>query len=118
MSQTVNNLFSTYKKGAQHRGFAFDLTMYDFERLICQDCFYCGAMPIKRILRYNRRLHRTNLIKWNGIDRLDNTRGYSMDNCVPCCWECNKMKMNMGLEDFFIRISRIYRLHLNPKESE
>jgi hypothetical protein len=36
----------------------------------------------------------------NGIDRVDNTKGYSVDNCVPCCRRCNVAKADMTPDQF------------------
>ena len=46
--------------------------------------------------------------KVNGIDRKDSTKGYSIDNCVPCCPMCNKMKQTFTEEEFLNQIAKIY----------
>lgn len=28
------------------------------------------------------------------------TAGYTVNNCVPCCWRCNQMKSNMSIDEF------------------
>lgn len=38
----------------------------------------------------------------------------SIDNCVPCCGCCNRMKMDLTLPFFLEQIKKIY---LNHKES-
>jgi 5-methylcytosine-specific restriction endonuclease McrA len=43
----------------------------------------------------------------NGIDRIDSNKGYTMDNCVSCCWTCNRMKGNMTQQNFLEHISKI-----------
>ena len=30
-----------------------------------------------------------------GLDRIDNSRGYSVDNVVPCCGNCNRIKCHL-----------------------
>ena len=50
-----------------------------------------------------------------GIDRKDNNKGYTNDNCVPCCGFCNKMKMDHSIDEFYSQIIRIY--NNLPKES-
>jgi hypothetical protein len=45
----------------------------------------------------------------NGIDRVDNDKGYISDNCVPCCWKCNNMKNTMKQKDFINHIISIYK---------
>ena len=34
------------------------------------------------------------------IDRIDNNKGYTMDNIMLCRWDINKMRGNMALELF------------------
>jgi hypothetical protein len=49
---------------------------------------------------------------YNGIDRVDNTRGYSIDNCVACCKQCNWAKRELPQQEFIDWIHRVSR-HLN-----
>ena len=38
-----------------------------------------------------------------GLDRLDNTKGHTKENCVPCCKECNIARMdNFTYEEMLI----------------
>jgi len=49
----------------------------------------------------------------NGIDRLDSNKHYYSDNCVSCCFVCNKMKFNHDYNDFISMITMIcYNLKL------
>lgn len=52
--------------------------------LITDNCFYCGA-PAAPL---------------NGIDRVDNGRGYEEDNVVTCCKRCNLAKHAFTRESF------------------
>jgi hypothetical protein len=47
-------------------------------------------------------------LAYNGIDRVDNKKGYTEENCVSCCGLCNRMKMKMGLSDFAKHIQKIH----------
>ena len=44
----------------------------------------------------------------NGIDRIDSNIGYIKENCVSCCWTCNKMKNNFSQKEFLEKINKIY----------
>lgn len=44
----------------------------------------------------------------NGIDRIDNNRGYVKENCVPCCKTCNYAKRKMDLLTFKEWARRLY----------
>jgi len=37
---------------------------------------------------------------YTGIDRVDNKKGYVVDNVVSCCTICNRVKNNMSYIDF------------------
>lgn len=36
----------------------------------------------------------------NGIDRVDNDKGYVPGNVSPCCWVCNIAKGTMSLDEW------------------
>jgi hypothetical protein len=87
----------------------FELTEEQFIGITQKDCFYCGTRPnniAKRIL-LNQRKDSDDFI-YNGIDRVDNTKDYTIDNVVPCCKICNFAKRNMSLKDFKNWIERVY----------
>lgn len=44
----------------------------------------------------------------NGVDRVDSSKGYLPDNCVSCCWTCNKMKSEYSVDTFKNHIIKIY----------
>ena len=39
---------------------------------------------------------------------MDNSMGYTIDNSVPCCKECNTAKSVLTVDEFVDLISRIY----------
>lgn len=88
-----------YKKSAEQRGFSFDLTNEDAERLMKSVCVYSGTQP---------KPDQRGLVR-NGIDRVDSTKGYTKDNCVAACSTCNMMKRDMPYETFIEHINRIYQ---------
>lgn len=73
-----NRRFFRLKRNAKDRGKEFDLTVEEFCRIRTyknEHCFYC----------------RTSRGTFS-IERVDNAKGYSVQNCVVACWRCNKMK--------------------------
>ncbi len=44
----------------------------------------------------------------NGVDRLDNAKGYTLENSVPCCKHCNIAKRSMTVDEFKQWISKVY----------
>lgn len=103
------SIYRMYWKVAASRGRAFDLTRDQFEKLSLLDCHYCGAPPAPR-LRKRRDQPTTEVKAWtgNGIDRVDNLRGYTLDNVVPCCRDCNRMKMDLTLAAFREKVAKIH----------
>lgn len=79
--QTQRGRYAKYKGSAKERGLTFDLTMEDFMTFWQGDCTYCGDQ-----------------IATVGIDRLDSNVGYTLANCIPCCWECNRIKGDRSSE--------------------
>lgn len=44
-----------------------------------------------------------------GIDRIDANKGYTPDNCQPCCSTCNYMKKDMSLDEFRSHVGFVYQ---------
>lgn len=101
-----------YRKNAVARGLSFGLSLDDFIILTAQDCYYCGRPPqqiVKRPRCYGVHVY-------NGVDRIDNTKGYGLGNCVPCCRWCNTAKSNRTLTEFYQQVAAIAQRH--PMEVE
>jgi len=110
-----NCVFGSLKRGAERRGLEWALTEKQVKELTSQPCFYCGVPPRQRCR--GRRVNGEYL--YNGLDRVDNTRGYTVDNVVPCCKRCNVAKNNMTQQEFYTWIDRIYnRRRAAPASSE
>ncbi len=103
-----NRLFYGYQKSAIKRDIYFDLNKEEFKLLTQQKCYYCDSPPSN--IAKSKTLNGDYI--YNGIDRVDNDKGYIIENCVPCCKMCNKMKINFSKIDFFNRIKEIYNKHL------
>lgn len=97
-------LFRRYVKTAKTRGYEFNIDEDFVKGIVQSDCYYCGAEPSQVVN------HRDcfGVFVYNGIDRVNNSIGYTEDNVVPCCKTCNYAKNTLELEDFrdwTIRIS-------------
>lgn len=111
-AEEVPAMFSIYRRNAQKRGYDFNLSLEDVIRLTAGDCEYCGAPPSRPAP--NRR--QDSGLRYNGIDRIDNAIGYTVENCVPCCSECNVSKNTSTVESFIDWVKRVYT-HLAEKEN-
>jgi hypothetical protein len=94
-------IFADYVHGAKRRGVSFELTFDEVSRLIVADCYYCGNPPQSIYKRYNHNF------SYNGIDRVDNDKGYTTDNVVTCCKECNRAKSVMSQQDYIDLCKRV-----------
>lgn len=98
-----NETYGQYKKGARARGYAFDLTKEQFREISTRPCIYCGeALTQEKVKR-----DANGTFKYTGIDRYDNTKGYTLDNAVPCCCKCNRIKTDMSIEEMEHRLTKI-----------
>ena len=93
-----------YKANAKTRGLMWELSNDQFKALTSAKCYYTGALP-SRIQRPKSGSEDTYV--YNGIDRLDNSKGYSIKNCVPCCFEVNAMKRDFSKERFIALCVRV-----------
>lgn len=85
--KTKTSKFHQWKTRVEHllkkRGISSSMTREEWESFWQKPCEYCG-----------------NKIETIGIDRIDNTKGYALDNCNPCCSICNRTKGQLSLEEF------------------
>ena len=58
------------------------------------------------------------IILKNGIDRVNSDLEYTKENCVPCCFDCNKLKSNRDLNEFKEKIEKVYKHLQKQKESQ
>lgn len=85
----------------------FNLSFEEFDSLVIKDCYYCGSNPIFPE-RFKNEFKNRDIKYFNGIDRVDSLKGYTLDNCVPCCSICNRMKSDMEQSIFINHINKIY----------
>ena len=106
-----NNVYRRYVRSAEQRGYNWKLTKEQVKDLTKQNCHYCNKPPsnIERARRFNGGyVH-------NGIDRLDNTQGYYIENVVPCCGNCNTFKMDTSVDEFRETVINIYNHWIKSK---
>jgi hypothetical protein len=83
-----------------------DVTFEKFLELSKQNCHYCGVPPSNNsnVYKNGKRASKEIIAKayyiYNGLDRVDNSRGHYIDNVVPCCRMCNYSKRDSTLDSF------------------
>jgi hypothetical protein len=129
--EAAHNLhYNSYRYAAKLRGLSFNLSAAEFLELTKQDCFYCGEPPktnrayydrqrrkaLKRENKFDDTYYSGGLIKVNGVDRMDSMLGYFLDNCVPCCSLCNITKRELGINEYFSLVEKIYNRHIRTQK--
>ena len=104
----LDRVTKRYRRQASERGLSFELTQEDVEELILRSCYYCGIEHSNFVVKSSRRRNYDDKFFYNGIDRVDNSIGYTADNVVPCCKTCNSAKSNLRQADFLALVKRIY----------
>jgi hypothetical protein len=81
-----------YRSGAKRRNLKFEITKAEFSLFEGEPCFYCGGevLPIS-------------------LDRVDNDKGYEVDNVVSCCHICNSFKHVFDDKLFLDHVEKIYK---------
>lgn len=75
-----------YKSAAEKRGYSWELSEMEAVVIFESSCTYCGLSP--------------STFQIMGIDRRDNSKGYTSENAVPCCKNCNTRKHTKTEEEF------------------
>jgi hypothetical protein len=102
---SFNQILERYKRQARSRGIKFELTKEEFKNLITSNCFYCDSFPTS----VQNSMVANGSFTYSGVDRVDSSKDYTMDNCVSCCKVCNFMKRSMSTADFYNQIEKIYK---------
>lgn len=83
-----------------------ELTIEDFYSYSQMPCVYCNEVGVNCTNTYlsdkkaSEKAKNGAYFYYNGIDRLDITKGHTKENIVTCCKYCNFAKSNMTLEQF------------------
>ena len=100
----MHQLIILYKRNAKKRGHIYNLTEEQFNKITKQNCYYCGAEPSSILeAKYSNGEY-----AYNGLDRVDNNKGYEIDNVVPCCKICNWAKHQSTQQEYKEWIKKSY----------
>jgi hypothetical protein len=110
-----DDLHNVYMRGAKKRNLIFNLTIDEFKNLTSNNCHYCDIPPSQVRKSQSKYNSESKNYTYNGIDRLDSTKGYILGNVVSCCHTCNIMKRDKSYLEFLIRIEKIYEKLIKKK---
>lgn len=105
----LNQAYTQLVGRAPKRKIACSLTKEQHHKLVLDNCYYCGVPP-----NQTKTLNKRKLL-CHGIDRVDNDKGYHIDNCVTACRDCNQAKHTMKVEYFKEWIERMFMQKENNK---
>lgn len=89
LSGKAITLLKAYKTSDRNKNRFFDLPKKWFiENILEKTCYYCGS---------------SNQI---GADRINNSKGHSMDNVLPCCSVCNSVRSDIFTVEEMIKIGK------------
>jgi len=81
-----NTTYRNMQRKAKHKKRTWAIDFDQFCTFTQLPCYYCGSSP-ENITR-------------NGLDRVNNAEGYTLENIVPCCKKCNFAKRTMDVLEF------------------
>jgi hypothetical protein len=87
---TPNYVINGIRGSAKTRGILFELTVDQLKSFWKQPCTYCGRA-----------------VETIGIDRVDSSKAYTLDNIVSCCTTCNYMKHILTAEEFIAHCQKV-----------
>ena len=76
-NRTAKSRYQGASLRARKTGREFTISLEKFSELILLPCSYCGY-PLDET--------------GSGLDRMDNSKGYTLENSTPCCGACNAAK--------------------------
>lgn len=94
--KTFMGRLGSYKNGAKLRDLTWDISDEEFKSFWKKPCSYCGVE-----------------IETIGLDRLDSSKGYFLENVTSCSTKCNRMKLNLSDFEFLKHVSKIYEFKNN-----
>lgn len=89
---------------AKRKSREWTITFDEYSHLVSCNCTYC----------------KVELYSQTGVslDRVDNTRGYTLDNVLPCCGSCNRIKNSILTVDEMTVVMTVLMNYRKDKQKE
>lgn len=91
----LNAKYRSYQTRAKSKNIEFVFSLEEFNKLISQDCYYCGQNNA------------------NTLDRINSNLGYTFNNVVPACSYCNLIKFTYSTEYMYNHIEKMIKYRDN-----
>lgn len=90
----ANAVYHNCLKRSELKHWKIDLDVDFIKGLIFESCFYCKRTAEEAGLEWRRTGDLKRSVRKLGLDRVDNAVGYMKTNVVPCCYDCNMIKLD------------------------
>jgi len=98
------HVLNNYMSNSKRKNREFSLSPEQFYALMGGLCYYCGSPALSSM---KEKFNMPDL--WfNGVDRLDSSKGYDIGNVVSCCKVCNTAKNTLSESDFKDWVDRVH----------
>lgn len=92
LQNKASKMFQSYRcKDRERRQETTISKEWLLENILFKNCIYCGTSELV------------------GCERIDNTIGHTIENCVPACFYCNRMRSNKFTFDEMKKIGKFVR---------
>jgi hypothetical protein len=96
------NRFKSSIRQAKQRDLSWTISFEEWQKIVEKPCYYCNG-------------HLGVSVTGSGLDRINNSVGYELDNVISCCGTCNKSRNALfSMEEFKIMIDALLQ-HRNKK---
>ena len=95
-------IYNNYRLNAKRRAILWDIDYFKFFECLRSPCHYCGRVHSLKVLTTEDGEY-----MYNGVDRVNNDKGYIRDNIVSCCSDCNRSKGVLSKQDFITLAGKI-----------
>lgn len=99
--RTTKGQFVYSKSRAKQRKLEWNLTEEQYSELRKQRCHYCQG-----------KLNETSV----GLDRINNNLGYTLENVLPCCGNCNRIRSNIYTYEEMLKLAVVIREILGDRK--
>lgn len=97
------DIYNQARRSARLREVPWDISLEDYKKITLEPCFFCNCS-----LQYETGV---------GLERIDNYKGYTTSNVVPCCGTCNKIRGSyLSLEEARLAIQAVKKFRNSDKE--
>jgi hypothetical protein len=93
--------FAKLVHSAMLRKYTVEIEPNDYNQVVNNPCYICGKPPCYDTADMN-------MVHFNGVDRVNNDGGYTLNNVRACCTTCNFLKRNYTFDAMMQKLAQIY----------